>query len=414
MGVKLTVSTFRHPARTLCLFALALAVLALGPATAAAKKPAKGSVGAVYSETNGVPDNEVIVFDRKSNGKLKQRELVNTGGAGGLAPQPGCTLPGGCPMLDTQGEVITKGRLVFAVNAGSDTISALRETSKGLKLVSEVRSRGDFPNSLTAHGRILYVLNSHSDSIAGFTFSRKGKLRFLRGSREDLSSPADPALVGGGLTPRQIGFDNSGRVLVVSLLSPLPGSIDTFKLNKRHRPGAAQGHAPTTPLPFGFAFDRHNNLVMSQVSAPPELAMDGNTATYDLNTRTGGLTPIDTESSHGVAPCWVVVTKDGHYAFVVNTGGGAPNATIADYSLSSGSALTFLGLTPENNANGDEFARTDEALSRDSKYLYALKPGLMGPVSQVDIYRVNSDGSLTLVGNTPANGAPGQSGLAAR
>jgi len=115
-----------------------------------------------------------------------------------------------------------------------------------------------------------------------------------------------------------------------------------------------------------------------------------------------------------VAPCWVVVTKDGHYTFVVNTGGGAPNATIADYSLSSGSALTFLGLTPENNANGDEFARTDEALSRDSKYLYALKPGLMGPVSQVDIYRVNSDGSLTLVGNTPANGAPGQSGLAAR
>ena len=59
-------------------------------------------------------------------------------------------------------------------------------------------------------------------------------------------------------------------------------------------------------------------------------------------------------------------------------------------------------------------AAPDEALSRDSKYLYALKPGLMGPVSQVDIYRVNLDGSLTLVGNTPANGAPGQSGLAAR
>jgi len=403
----LTVSRFRHPARTLTLLALALAVLALGPATASAKKPAKGSVGVVYSQTNGVPDNEVVVYDRKSNGQLKQRELVKTGGAGGIAAQPGCPAP--CPMLDTDGEVRAKGKLVFAVNAGSDTISSFRETSKGLKLVSEKSSRGDFPNSITVHKRILYVLNSHSDSIAGFTFSKKGKLRFLKGSVEALSQPSDPALAGAGLTPRQIGFDHSGRVLVATLLSPLPGSIDTFKLNKHHRPGSAQPHAPTTPLPFGFAFDNHNNLVMSQVSFPPELGMDGSTATYKLNTKTGGLTPIDTESSHGVAPCWVVVTKDGHYTYVVNAGGG-PDATLAGYGLSSG-ALTFLGLTPENNANGDEIVRTNETLSRDSKYLYVLKPGLMGPVSQVDIYRVNQNGSLTLIGNTPANGAPGQSGL---
>jgi 6-phosphogluconolactonase len=416
-----TVSVPRQPARRLWLLALALAGLsglAIGPATAAAKPPAKWAVGAVYSETNGVPNNEVIVYDRRANGRLKQREVVETGGAGGLAPQPGCAPPGGCPMLDTQGEVIVKGRLVFVVNAGSDTISVFRETSRGLKLRDEIRSRGDFPNSITVHGRILYVLNSHSDSIAGFRFTRRGKIRFLRGSVEALSQPADPALVGGGLTPRQIGFDNTGRVLVVSLLSPLPGSIDTFKLNARKRPRSAKPHPPTTPLPFGFAFDNNNNLVMSQVSAPPELGMNGSTATYDLNTRNGNLTPIETESANGVAPCWVVVTHDGRYTFVVNTGGGPPGpqfaATIAGYRLSNGGALTFLGLTPENNANGDEFARTDEALSRDSKYLYVLKPGLMGDVSQVDIYRVNQNGSLTLLGNTPATGAAGQSGLAAR
>jgi 6-phosphogluconolactonase (cycloisomerase 2 family) len=108
----------------------------------------------------------------------------------------------------------------------------------------------------------------------------------------------------------------------------------------------------------------------------------------------------------------VVITNDGHYAYVVNAGGG-PDATLANYRLASGN-LTFLGLTPENNANGDEIVRTNALLSRDSKYLYVVKPGLMGPVSQVDIYRRNHNGSLTLIGNTPANGAPGQSGLAGR
>lgn len=416
----MTVSVLCQPARHLWLLALALAGLAglaLGPATAAAKAPAKRAVGAVYSITNGAPDNAVIVYDRRANGRLTQREIVETGGSGGLAPQPGCAPPGGCPMLDTQGEVVRKGRLVFVVNAGSDTVTALRETSRGLKRVDEIGSRGDFPNSLTVHGRILYVLNSHSDSIAGFRFTRRGDLRFLRGSVEELSQPADPALTGAGLTPRQIGFDKTGRVLVVTLLSPLPGSIDTFKLNKRKRPGEAKPHTPTTPLPFGFAFDNHNNLVMSQVSFPPELGMNGSTATYDLNTRTGNLTPIETESAEGVAPCWVVVTNDGRYTFVVNTGGGAPDATIAGYRLSNSGALTFLGLTPENNANGDEFARTDEALSRDSKYLYVLAPSVgPGSPSHIDQYRLGAKGGMTLIGSTPAgaNLGVGATGLAAR
>jgi len=67
-------------------------------------------------------------------------------------------------------------------------------------------------------------------------------------------------------------------------------------------------------------------------------------------------------------------------------------------------------LTPPN---GEEFARTDESLSRDSKYLYVLNPGIFGP-SKIDEYRVSPNGDLTLIGNTPPNGPNGQSGLAAR
>jgi 6-phosphogluconolactonase (cycloisomerase 2 family) len=313
-------------------------------------------------------------------------------------------------MLDTQGEVVTKGRLVFAVNAGSDSITSFREKRNGrLKRVDVESSRGDFPNSITVHGRVLYVLNSHSDSIAGFRFSKSGEIKRIVNSVRNLAQVQSNQT----LSPRQIGFDRTGNVLAVTRLSPLPGSIDTFVLNAKHRPGQAVANAPSAPLPFGFAFDRYNNLVMSQVTAPPELAMNGTTATYDLNTQTGQLTPIETLSSDGVAPCWVVITRDGRYAFVVNTGGGAPAATVARYGLTPAGDLTLLGLTGENNANGDEFARTDEVLSRNGRYLFVLKPGIMAANSQIDIYR-QGGGNLTLVGSTPANGPAGMSGLAAR
>ena len=421
----MTVSVLRQPVRPLGLLALAFAALALGPGASAASAGAGGVVGAAYSETNGVPNNAVIAYDRLANGQLVQREVVPTGGMGGLAPQPGCEPPGGCPILDTQGEVVVtdNGKLVFAVNAGDNTISAFRETNQGLELVDVQGSNGEFPNSLTVHKHVLYVLNSNAhntgvNSIAGFRFTSKGELTPIPNSVRTLSSPQSPP----GLAPRQIGFDRTGRVLAVTLLvsfappaPPNPSSIDTFLLDKNDRPGLAIPNAPSRPLPFGFEFDQHNNLVMSQVTAPPELGLPGTTATYDLNTRTGDLEEIETETSGGVAPCWVVITNSGRHTFVVNTGGGPPGpqfaSTIARYSLFPNGFLTFLGLTPEN---GEEFARTDAALSRNSKYLYVLKPGIFAPNSQIDEYRVENNGDLTLIGNTPANGPNGQSGLAAR
>ncbi len=403
----MTYSVRRHPIRPLALFAFAFAALALGPLA-----PGASARTSVFTITNGAPKNALVKFVQRSNGTLKKAQTIRTGGAGGLAPQPGCEPPGGCPMLDTQWVVVVWTRLFFVVNAGSDSITSFIIKKNGrLKRVDVQPSMGDFPNSIAVKRGVLYVLNSHSDSIAGFRFDKRGEIRRIVNSVRNLAATQ----IAQGLSPRQIGFDRTGRVLIVTRLSPLPGSIDTFVLNSKNRPGQALANAPTSPLPFGFAVDRYNNLVMSQVSAPPELAMPGNTATYDINTQTGQLTPIDTVTSDGVAPCWVVITPNGRYAFVVNTGGGAPPATVARYGLTPAGDLSLLGVTGENNTGGnDEFARTDEVLSRNGRYLFVLKPGIMAANSQIDIYRVGSDGGLTLVGNTTPNGAPGMSGLAAR
>jgi 6-phosphogluconolactonase len=417
-----------HPIRVgvFGLALLSLVAASLFAASAAVAKHAKGAkhhaakpVGTVYTETNDSPANQVLILNRYANGSLKRAGAVSTGGSGGHQPQPGCTPPGGCPFLDTQGELAltSDGHLLFAVNAGSNQITSFRATPSGLKRVSLVSSDGVFPNSLTIHGNLLYVLNSNSDTIAGFHFTHNGKLTLITKSKE--------ALVGGALPglPRQIGFNTSGKVLMVTLLANAAGpppvggtakTIDTFPVTNGVA-GPATAHNSTTKFPFAFAFTANHALVaqVDQLTGPP-----GSAATYRVS-NSGAITPIDAgESSGGNAPCWVEITKNGRFAFVVNTGGGAPGgATVAAYKVAAGGKLTALG----NTAALPEFVKTDESLTRDDKYLYVLSPLESSPgssttpggTSHIDVYAVHHNGTLSLVAKGSPIPAPGLSGLVA-
>jgi 6-phosphogluconolactonase (cycloisomerase 2 family) len=377
---------------------------------AAAPTKAK-AVGAVYTETNGSP-NRVITFARYANGSLKQRQVINTGGTGGHQQQPGCTPT--CPILDTQGEVnLTQdGKLLFAVNAGSNTVTSFRVTSHGLKRVGVVSSGGVFPNSLTSHGNLLYVLNSNSLNIQGYRFSSGGKLTPVKGSKQSLT-PAAPGF------PRQVGFDSTGRVLIVTLLVGPGGptsaahTIDTFPVKANGSAGSPTVHDSTTPLPFGFALSAGNRLVVSQIhdlSGAP----NADTASYDVFT-SGAVHPVDTQKSGGFAACWVVISGNSRYVYVVNTGGGAPSgATVSAYTMSASGKLKLIQVTPVLKAASGkpEFARTDEILSSDGRYLYVLTPAVMSNTSRIDIYKVVKGGKLKLLGVTPSKLPAGVSGLA--
>ena len=87
---------------------------------------AKGSPGAVYTQTNSPGGNEVLVYDRAADGALAFAGAVPTGGTGtgtGLGNQGAVVLSG-------------DGRRLFVVNAGSDEISSFRVTPDGLALTA--------------------------------------------------------------------------------------------------------------------------------------------------------------------------------------------------------------------------------------------------------------------------------------
>jgi 6-phosphogluconolactonase (cycloisomerase 2 family) len=396
---------------------LAAAALLLVPSVAAAKKhkkPKKVNYNALYSATNNPGANAVVWWRRNSNGTLTKKGTVKTGGKGIAAQQPF-----GFPIEDSSGSIAltSDGKILFVPNAGDNTISAFQITSKGPKLVDRVTSGGILPVSLTVHKNTLYILNEVSGTIFGYHFSKTGFLTPIVNSEQALST------VGNLGVAAQIGFDPSGKTLVVSLraLPATKGTIDTFKVNGDGSTGPAVAHTADDANPFGFAF-AGERLIISNVgfvATPPGVMpnpvdptqFNGTTSSYNLSGT--NLTLNNTASSNARAACWVVISKDKKFAFVVNTLSGSVPETgsgkgsIARYSIGSDGKLTLLGNTDTTPGGFPG----DEALSSDGKYLYVLTPFVMGKnQSHLDVFSV-SGGNLTHIQATPSNLAVGQSGV---
>jgi 6-phosphogluconolactonase len=421
MGKRLRHVHGHLTAGRLLAFGCVAALAVVGAASAASGKKHDQPVGAVYTESNSPAGNAVTVFDRYANGTLAWRQTVSTGG-NGSTQAVGCGP--GCPILDSQNEVVVSksGRYVFAVNAGSNTVSSFRVTEDGLKLIGQASSGGTTPESLALHGHLLYVLNvatgnsnGTTGNIYGLRIGPHGQLSPL-GSSQPLAHAAPPDH---SADPRAIGFARDGKVVVVTEIAAgfndptygPPGAIDTFVIGPHGQAGPAVSHHTSDGFPFGFDIDGKDRLVLSQIHSPDGLSI-GSVSTYQLDNN-GNVTPIDTKSSGGLLPCWVAVTNDNQTAYVVNTGAGHP-APVNGFALGNHGALTPL--SPAAGSTAGEFARTDIALSRDSKYAYVLAPSVgPGAPSHIDEYSVNKDGSLTLIGATAAgaNLGVGASGVAA-
>jgi 6-phosphogluconolactonase (cycloisomerase 2 family) len=429
----------RSAVRTLRLLAMLVAAVALLiPATAAAHGKRhhsrhhgrdhgygnQAAPNALYTATNGPAPagNQVIMYTRHSDGTITQTGApVSTGGNGSAkAGQP----PFGFPIVDSSGStnLTPDGKVLFVVNSGDNSISSFRTTSAGPVLVSHVSSGGTLPISVTSSGNLVYVVNEESANIKGWTFDSSGHLTPIAGSTQSLSVPFNPGSSPTGVAAA-IGFSPNGRQLVVTIRGlPAPnGTIDVFSVDWHGAAGPAVGHQSPTPNPFGFSFAGQNNLLVSDagfVATPSGTATDpggspplpqdpsqffGSAASFKLSP-SGGLTFKGDYPDGGRAACWLVVSKDGRYAFASNTlaspagspaGIGSGKGAISTFAISPHGRLTLLGQT---DASPGGFPG-DEAVSSDGKFLYVLNPAIIfaPKPSHIDVYRIGPGGSLTQI-----------------
>ena len=172
--------TPRWRGRSLLAASAMLAFLA-GPAAAGAMAHQES----LYTQTNDPAGNVVQRFDRGARGELSPAGTFATGGAG-LA-----TLGGRQGAVDLSGDETT----VYAVNAGSNTVSSLRVTHRGLALTGITPSGGVAPISVDEHRGRVYVLNSgDTANVTAYRTRHDGSLS---------PSPAAPASCRARSAPRR-------------------------------------------------------------------------------------------------------------------------------------------------------------------------------------------------------------------
>lgn len=364
---------------------LVLALTAVLALSGAATLAHPGAPGAVYVATNAANGNSVLVFARSDEGELVPVGSFSTGGLGsgsGLGNQGGLILS-------------SDGDWLFAVNAGSNEVSVFEVRQNGLKLTDKVASGGKRPISLTFDRDVLYVLNAGGsagaeDNITAFTLTEHGKLAALPYSTRHLS--------GSNTGPAEISFNRRGRLLVVTEKNT--NKIDIFRVD---RDGYATGpfvKPSSGTTPFGFAFGRRNEVFVSEAFGG---AADASAlSSYELE-RDGDLESISPSvPTTETAACWTVVTRNGRFAYVTNTG----SASVSGYLIGFDGELSLLREDGKSAVTGA--GPIDAALSRDDRFLFTLNSGSHSITS----FRIGHDGGLTPASSV--EGLPaGANGLAA-
>jgi 6-phosphogluconolactonase len=377
--------------RQTTLIALAVAGLAAcngdhgitGPAASAVNgisasvAAAEGGRGAVYTLMNLATGNSVAIFNRAADGTLTPAATVATGGTGtgvGLASQ-------GAIALSEDGDWL------YVVNAGSNDISVFR-VDRGLTLTSRFGSGGSLPISLTVHDRLLYVLNAGgTGNITGFMLDDRGRATRLAGSTRGLSGAAAT------VAPEEISFNHDGHWLVVTEKGA--NLVDVYPVNPRGVAGSRTSYPAAGKGPYGFSFGSDDELFVSE-------AATGSASSYSIDHRS--LTTVSGEvMDFHAAPCWLVVSRDGGFAYAAN----AHDGTISGFVVGRHGTLTLLD--PSGTTATPGAGNLDLAFDRDGKFLYQLRSS--GPITA---YRVEPDGHLTPLGVAPAIMPGSVSGLAAR
>ncbi len=337
---------------------------------------------ALFVQTDDINGNHVAAYAQDADGSLTLSGTYATGGKGGILPTS---------VIDhtaSQGAVTydRANRLLYVVNAGSNTVSVFGVEGDQLHLRQVVPSGGTFPVSVAVHHDVVYVVNAQNGgSIQGYrVFGRF--LAPIGAWNRPLG--LDPSLTAFTQTPGQVAFSPDGSQLLVTTKANT-NSIDVFGLGRFGGPVGAVVHnvrAGSVPFALDFAADGTVLVTDAGPAAVTSLKLNAD----------GTLTPLSTVVTGQRGTCWVI--RSGNHLFTTNPGG----PSVSTLTL-NGAAVPTVTSTTTTDAG-----TIDPAISHDGRYLYVET----GAAGIIDEFAVHPDGSLTQIGSvTVANGA-GAEGIA--
>ncbi len=359
--------------------------------------------------------NQVAAYSRGEDGSLSLLGVYDTGGVGENIRNSGAN-----PLASQDPLIVSKDRrFVFAVNAGSESISSFTINDDyslspaDLNVPTGGASNAQNPVSLTQYEDILYVVNTGnfvdesgnelaalpSDrnrvnaSIIGFRIGDDGSLTVIEGSE----------LTGYGANAGSIEFSDTGRDLYITerrtndivhirLEDGVPLRYDSGEVRSTRIPSI-------TAQPFGtdlYPVEGGSILLVSEGNNGAE----GLSAlsTYRIED-SGALTGISLSSGVEGDPlatghtfgCWVefVETPNGDFAYVSNT----PDGVITSFAVGDEGGLTRLEASAgTTDIAGDDTQNGVGVLDAEVAYPYLYQ--VVNNDGRIAQFEIQADGSL--------------------
>jgi 6-phosphogluconolactonase (cycloisomerase 2 family) len=387
------------------------------------------------------------MFHRASNGDLSLVGYFPTGSLSDVDPQLGSgpaptaqifklATAGKLPLVVASGDglgssnslILSQDNLcLFAVNAGSNTVSSFRVLHNGLSLVSAADSRGVFPISLTEFENTLYVLNAgEAGNLAGFrvyncALRSLGEVVSLKDLLDPTSFPT-PAPGEVLTTPAQASFTPDGQRLVLSIkgldgaeftpegqLVSLPnGRMVVFSVGaygELSAPVITQfSFAQGTGGPFSFLFANAETVIIVHANS-------GTVASYAIKPDNTLALLSDLLPTGEFAPCWL--DSDGRFVYTASFGApsgvleilGSPGQPDVDGVLNGFRINADGTLTPVGDPAGYPYPAPGLEQGRSGnhaidvrvvgRFLYFVQPRL----GMVGRWTISEDGTLVDLAN---------------
>ncbi|KAK4247847.1 hypothetical protein C7999DRAFT_40837 [Corynascus novoguineensis] len=358
----------------------------------------KSSVGrAVYFITNR-ESNAVVALPIGANGQLSPGTVTPTDGAGAIALNSN-NEPATPDALASQSALAIAGNTIFAVNAGSNTLSMLAISPSDpteLHLVGKpVPIPGDFPNTVAASKKHNLVCVGTSGARAGVScgrFSAKNGLDAMDELRSfDLGRKTPPVATVDTIS--QVFFSDTEDALFATVKGnpaankttffasfsvendrgPCSRTVGVSRVKHRSTPKDTMVLFGSQPIP-----STQNVFVTDAAFGVAILAIDA---------YRGKATTVATREIPGqAASCWVTISPATGTAFVAD---GGVNRLV-ELSVRDASILSELDLS----CNGDPGLLD---LSAAGDFVYALSPGNGTTPAAITVVRVSSNHELPMM-----------------
>ena len=355
--------------------------------------------------------NQIVAYARSAEGVLTQIDVYDTGGLGENIRNSGAN-----PLASQDPLIVSKdNRFVFAVNAGSESISSFlinddfSLTPASLNVSTTGNSNAQNPVTLTIFEDTLYVANSgaffdaegnpattlpdprfrSASSIIGFTVNDDGTLTELAGSE----------IPNIGANAGSIEFSSDGGFLYIT--ERRTNDIVTVEMDENQLPvGVSSRITSITEQPFGTDLYPTENGDILLISEGNNGAPGLSALSSYLIEDSGDLTGISVSSGVAGDPlltgftfgCWVefVETPTGDFAYVSNT----PDGVISSFAVGDEGGLTVLEQTAGvTGIEGDDTQNGAGVL--DAEIVFPFLYQVVNNDSRIAQFVINEDGTLT-------------------